>query len=168
MTFDLHNAEQKLKNTSRLVQQSMWLLFAIAFGLIVVVGRSAPARTGSVWFFACAVFAFMFSFVLRDIVKKVGHRNTEDQIVKDVKVFLEREPDLPVRHTALPKVAESGPAEPTNPTPSRSAGFVFLQGAVAYCTPCADPVVFDAFPSRESVHVKTDFYAVLLPVVHNC
>jgi hypothetical protein len=168
MTFDLLIAERRLKNTSRLVHQGMWLLFLIAFGLMVIVRRSVPARTGSVWFLGCAVLAFMLSFALRDIVRKVGRRNTEDQIVKDVKIFLEREPDLAVGQPAPAKAAAIHTTAPPSPTPSRPAGFVTLQGAAAYRTPSADPVVFDAFPVRESISVKTDFYAVLLPVVHNC
>jgi hypothetical protein len=105
MTFDLPIAEQRLRNTARLAHQGMWLLFLIAAGLMIVVGRSAPARTGSIWFLSCAVLAFMFSFALRDVVRKVGHRNTENRIVRDVKIFLEREPALPVRQPA----AKPGP-----------------------------------------------------------
>src|ERR1700722_10767506 len=92
MNFPLPIAEQTLKNTPRHLHQSMWLLFAIAAGLMIIVGRSVPARTGSVWILGCAVMAFMLSFALRDVIKKVGHRNTEDRIVKDVKTFLESEP----------------------------------------------------------------------------
>ncbi len=164
MTFDLPIAEQRLRNTARLAHQGMWLLFLIAAGLMIVVGRSAPARTGSIWFLSCAVLAFMFSFALRDVVRKVGHRNTENRIVRDVKIFLEREPALPVRQPAA-KAAASQPAAPAGDVPSRPAGFVPLHGGAAYRTPAADPVVFDAIPLHEFVAVPTEFFAVLLPVI---
>jgi hypothetical protein len=170
MSFDLPIAEQRLKNTARLAHQSMWLLFLIAAGLMIVVRRSAPARTGSIWFLGCAVLAFMFSFALRDFVRKVGHRNTENKIVRDVKIFLETEPAILVRPPAPApaKAAASGPGGPVDDVPSRSAGFVSLNGAVAYRTPAADPVVFDAFPSHSSVAVRTEFFPVLLPVMTGC
>ena len=169
MTFDLLIAERRLKNTSRLVHQGMWLLFPIAVGLMIIVRRSAPARTGSVRILVCAVLAFMLSFALRDVLRKVGRRNTEDKIVHDVKSFFERQPASPVSKSkpAPEEVAVSHTASPASAVPSRSAGFIPLKGAAAYRTPAADPVVFDAFPSRECVGVRTDFYAVLLPVLHN-
>src|ERR1035438_8150021 len=80
MTFDLPIAEQRLKNTARLAHQSMWLLFLIAAGLMFAVRSSSQARTGSIWILGCAVLAFMFSFALRDAVRKLGHRNTENRI----------------------------------------------------------------------------------------
>jgi hypothetical protein len=52
--------------------------------------------------------------------------------------------------------------------PSKPPGFVTLKGAAAYSTPAGDPVVFDAIPSHDSASVRMDFYAVLLPVLHNC
>jgi len=141
----------------------MWLLFLIAAGLMVVVRRSIPARTGAVWILGCAILAFMFSFALRDLVRKVGHRNTEDRIVKDVKTFLEREPASPVLRPAPVKAAVSG-ASGDPFVPSKSAGFIPLQGAAVYLTSAGDPVVFDAFPSRESIAIRMNFSAVLLPV----
>ncbi|MGA2740524.1 MAG: hypothetical protein ABSG65_24180 [Bryobacteraceae bacterium] len=168
MTFDLPIAERKLRNTERLVHQGMWLLFLIAAGLMVIVRRSAPARTGSVWILGCAILAFMLSFALRDVVRKLVRRNTEDKIVKDVKTFLERQPVGPVERPAPPKVESSPAPSPENAVPSRPAGFVTLKDAVDYRSTFGYPVVFDAFPSRESATVKTDFYAVLMPVPHNC
>jgi len=162
MTFDSPIAERRLKSTSRLVNQSMWLLLAIAAALMMIVRRSAPARTGSVWVFGVAVVALMVSFALRDLVRKIGHRNTEDKIVSDVKNFLESEPALSV-HTPAP-VEVSQPVELEIQVPSRSAGFVDLKEAASYYTPSADPVVFDALPSRVSVAFKMNFYPVLLPV----
>ncbi|MGA3078395.1 MAG: hypothetical protein ABSG56_32540 [Bryobacteraceae bacterium] len=167
MSFDLPIAEQRLKNTARLAHQSMWLLFLIAAGLMIVVRRSAPARTGSIWFLGCAVLAFMFSFALRDFVRKVGHRNTENKIVRDVKVFLETEPAVLVRQHPLAPV-KAAASDPADGVPSRSAGFVSLNGGATYRTPTADPVVFDAIPLHESVAVPTQFFAVLLPVMTNC
>jgi hypothetical protein len=166
MTFDLLIAERRLKNTSRLVRQSMWLLFFIAAGLMIVVRRSAPARAGSAWILAGAIIAFMLSFALRDVLRKVGRHNAEDKIVQDVKIFLERQPAPVAARPGSARMPVIREASPVDAVPSRSAGFLPLQGAASYRMPCAEPVVFDAFPSRETVGVSTDFYAVLLPVLH--
>jgi hypothetical protein len=165
MIFDLPIAERRLRNAARLVFYSMWLLFAIAAALTMIVRHSVPARTGSLWILGCAVLAFVVSFALRDLVRKVGQRNTEDQIVRDVQTFLERQPAVPVGQSAPAKAAASQEARPAGDAfvPSRSADFVPLKGAAAYRTPAADPVVFDAFPSRGPVAVRMDFHAVLLP-----
>jgi hypothetical protein len=167
MSFDLPIAERRLKNTARLVQHSMWLLFFIAAGLMMVVRRSVPVRTGSIWILGCAVLAFMLSFALRDVLRKVGHRNTEDKIVKDVKTFLESEPAHEERRTK-PAMIQAGAPAADACLPSKSAGFVPLKGAAAYSKSIGEPVVFDAIPSRETVAFKMDFYAVLQPVALNC
>lgn len=167
MTFDPPIAERRLRNTARSIHQSMWLLFPIAAGLMVVVRRGAPARNGSIWILGGAVLAFMLSFALRDVVRKIGRRNTEDKIVKDVKTFLERQPAPPVVQPVPAKAAVSRTASPVGGVPSKSAGFVPLKGAAAYRTPAGDPVVFEAFPSHESIAIRMDFHAVLLPVLHN-
>jgi hypothetical protein len=168
MTFALPIAERTLRNTSRLFHQTMWLLLLIAAGLMTVVGRSAPARTGSFWVLGLAILAFMLSFAMRDVVRKIGHRNTEDKLVKEVKSFLETQPDEPAVRPAHAKLAVGAPPEPAASVPARPADFVALKGAAAYRTPAGDPVVFEAFPPRESVAVRMDFYAVLQPVSHNC
>jgi hypothetical protein len=168
MTFDLPIAERKLRNTERLVHQGMWLLFAVAAALMVILRRSAPARIGSVWILGCAVLALMLSFALRDVVRKLVRRNTEDKIVKDVKIFLEREPVSPVKRPVLAEVTVRPATGPEQAVPSKSAGFVPLKGAAAYRPPTGDPVVFDAFPSRDSASVRMDFYAVLMPVLPRC
>jgi hypothetical protein len=163
MSFASPLAEQRLRNTSRLVYQGMWLLFLIAAGLMIIVRRSVPARIGSIWILGCAVLAFMLSFALRDAVRKVGHRNTEDRIVKEVKSFLQSQP--------APTVAKHAPANrtasPAAGVPSGSAGFVPLKSSAPYRTPAGEPVVFDAFPSRESVAIKMDFYALEPRVLNN-
>jgi len=163
MTSNLPVAERKLRNTARLVHQSMWLLFFIATGLMIVVRRSVPARNGSIWIIGCAVLAFMLSFALRDVSRKVGRRNTEDKIVNNVKTFLESEPP---HENRPPKPAVIKPPAPAADAlvPSRSAGFVPLKGAAVYSRSIGEPVVFDAFPSRQSVSFKMNFYAVLQPV----
>jgi len=170
MTFDSPIAERRLKNTAKLVHQSMWLLFVVAAGLMMIVRGSIPARTGSIWILGCAVLAFMLSFALRDVIKKVGHRNTEDRIVKDVKTFLENEPAPPARQPkpATPIVSQAARPAGDAFVPSKSADFVPLKGATAYRTSTGDPVVFDAFPLRDTVAFKVQFYAVLQPVAHNC
>ena len=169
MTFDLTTTEQKLRSTARLAHQSMWLLFLIAAGLMLVVRRSAPVRTGSAWILGCAVLAFLFSFALRDVVKKLGHRNTESRIVRDVKVFLESEPALPVMPplTVVANVVAGDSPIPADDVPSKAADFVEVDDAASYCVPAADPVVFDAMPLRAPVAFQAQFFAVLLPVVTN-
>lgn len=167
MTFPLPIAEQTLKNTARYLQQSMWLLFVIAAGMMIIVRRSVPARTGSIWILGCGILAFMLSFALRDVIRKVGHRNTEDRIVKDVRNFLESEPAHEERR---PKPMIAQPAVPSgaNVIPLKSADFVALKGAALFNTPAGEPVVFDAIPARESVSFKMNFYAVLQPAPHTC
>ena len=95
MAFDLSIAEQRLRTAARLARQSMWLLFLIAASLMMIVRRRVPARIGSIWILGCAVLALVLSFALHNVVGKVGHRNTEDKIVRDVKNFLETQPSLP-------------------------------------------------------------------------
>lgn len=167
MTFDLHIAERRLRNASRFIFYSMWLLFAVAAALAMIVRHSAPARTGSLWIFACAVLALGLSFALRDAVRKMGHRNTEDRIVRDVQAFLERQPALQVGRSRPPKALPSQPAIPAAAAdpfvPSKWADFVPMSGAAARRAPAADPVVFDSPPSRRSVAVTVDFRALPLP-----
>lgn len=170
MTFNLTTVEQRLRNTARVTHQSMWLLFLIAAGLMLVLRHSAPARTGSIWIMGCAVLALMLSFAMRDAVKKLGHRNTENRIVRDVKVFLETEPALPTMQPGTVVVSQKAAAEPAIPAdgvPTRPAGFVTLNGSAAYRTSDADPVVFDAISQRAHVAFRAEFFAVMLPVVTN-
>src|ERR1039457_4402151 len=89
------------------------------------------------------------------------------QDLKDVKTFLERQPAPPVVQPVPAKAAVSRTASPVGGVPSKSAGFVPLKGAAAYRAPAGDPVVFEAFPSHESIAIRMDFHAVLLPVLHN-
>jgi hypothetical protein len=168
MSFDLPVAERKLKSTERFVHQSMWLLFLVAAVLMVIVGRSAPARIGSVWMLGCAGLAFMLSYALRDVVRKLVRRNTEDQIVKDVKTFLEGQPVAPAERPAPVKVEVKSTATSETVLPAKSAGFVPLKDATAYRTPAGDPVVYDTIPLHDSAAVRMNFYAVLMPVVHTC
>jgi len=166
MTLDLPITERRLRNAARLSFYSMWLLFAVAAALTMILRHSVSARTGSLCILGCAVLALMLSFALRDVVRKVGHRNTEDQIVRDVQTFLERQPGPSSVQQSVPDRAAA--SQTTSPpgdgfAPSRSAHFVPLKGAAAYRTPAADPVVFDALPSRAPVAVRTDFYPVLRP-----
>ena len=166
MTFDLHIAERRLRNASRLIFYSVWLLFAVAAALTMIVRHSAPARTGSLWIFGCAVLAVGLSFALRDAVRKLGHRNTEDKIVRDVQAFLGRQPALQVGRSRPPTAVPSQPPSPAAAAdpfvPSKWADFVPMCGAAARRTPAADPVVFDAPPSSRSVAVTVDFRAVPL------
>jgi hypothetical protein len=167
MTFDSPTSERRLTNAARLIRHGMWLLFLIAAVLMIIVRGSVPARTGSIWTLGCAVLALVLSFALRDVVRKVGHRNTEDRIVRDVKTFLERQP-TPQPALAKPKLSQTSLPAADPFVPSRTADFVPLKGSVAYRPSAANPVVFDAFPLRRSVSVKMDFFAVFPPVRPNC
>ena len=168
MTFDLPMTERRLKSTARVMHQSMWLLFLVAVGLMLIVRRSVAVRTGSFWVLGCALLAIMFSFALRDMVRKLGRRNAEDQIVKDVKTFLQRqdpapvEPPTPVKEVAVAAQPAAVPGDAF--VPSRSADFLELKGALPG-QPEADLVVFDAFPCRESASFRMNFHAILQPVV---
>lgn len=155
--------EQRLRNTSRMVYQGMWLLFVIAAVLLFIIRRNVPLQIGSVWILGCAVVAFMLSFALRDAVRKVGHRNTEDRIVKEVKSFLQSQ----TAPTVAKRPPENQAAGPSSGVPSGSAGFVPLKSATPYRTPAGEPVVFDAFRSRESIAIKMDFYALEPRVLNN-
>jgi len=161
-------AERTLRSTSRLVTQGMWLLFLVAAGLMMVLRHSATARAGSLWILGLAILGFMASFALRDVLRKVGHRNTENKIVNDVKTFLEKEPALPMQRITRLKAAPVMSANPAEAKPARRADFIALKGAVAYRTSAGEPVVFDAIPSRESLALKMEFHAVLMPVMTGC
>ncbi len=160
-------AERTLRNTSRLVNQGMWVLFLIAAALMMILRRSATARVGSLWILGIAMLAFMASFALRDLLRKIGHRNTENKLVSEVKTFLEREPAAPVQRTVKPQAAPIPSVDLTqDPIPSKP-GFLPLKGGAAYAVSAGEPVVFDAIPSRESVAFKMDFHAVMEPVLAN-
>jgi hypothetical protein len=169
MTLDFPMAERRLKNTARVMQQSMWLLLVIALSLMMIVRHSSNARTGSLWILGCAILAFMLTFALRDVVRKVGHRNTEDKIVNDVKTFLQSEPVVTVARprAATPVVSRTVERADEKMTPRVAMSFMPLKGAGAYRVPADDLIVFDAIQSRPSVAVRMDFFPVLLPVVTN-
>lgn len=169
MTFDSLIAERKLKTTAQFMQQSMWLVFLIAPGLLMIVRRSGLVRTGSMWMLGCTVLAFMLSFALRDAVRKIGHRNTEDKLVKEVKTYLESAPSVPVAPPAPPRAAVSQPVGRMGDAfvPCRAADFLPPQ-SVAPRAPGAGLAVFDAMPARDSIGVRLDYYAVLLPVRPTC
>src|SRR5579862_2620738 len=140
MTLDLPTSERRLKNTARLMHQSMWVLLVISVSLMLIVRRAGAVHTGSIWILSCAVLAFMLSFALRDAVRKVGHRNTEAKLVKEVKSFLQTEP---VAVAAPVKVAVNQAVLQTDelPIPGR-ADFAPAKG-INPREPESDLVVFD-------------------------
>ena len=138
-------AERRLRSTSRLLSQGTWLLLVIAAGLMFVVRRNDAAHTPATWVVGAATLAMMGAYALRDIARKLGHRNTEDRLVKDVKAFLENQPPAAVLAT-------------DNCLPTGSAGFLPLQGAAALLTSAGTPVVYDIFPSRKVVDVSVDLF----------
>jgi hypothetical protein len=169
MTLDSPISEQRLRNAARWIFYSTWLLFAIAAVLTVLVRHSVPARAGSLWIFGCAVVAFGLSFALRDAVRKAGHRNTEDRIVRDVQSFLERQPAEPAGQLAADKTVlkETAGLAGDAFVPSKSAGFVPLKGAADLRTPDPGPAVFDAFPTRGPIANPADSLNVIPPAPPN-
>jgi len=169
MTIDLPIAERRLKNTARLMQQGMWLLFLIAAGLMLVVRHNSGVRIGSMWMLGCAVLAIMVWFGLRDVLKTLVRRNAEDRIVKEVKTFLQRQDLAPVERNV--PVQEAAAQEPVRRSdgfmPTGAADFVELR-STALNQPQPDLVVFDAFPAREPADFQMHFHAVLQPVLPNC
>jgi len=168
MTIDLPIAERRLKNTARLMQQGMWFLFLIAAGLMLVVRHNAGLRMGSMWMLGCAVLAIMVSFGLRDVMKTLVRRNTEDRIVKEVKSFLQQQGMAPVEpKVAVREAVAQAPVRNDGCMPKGSADFVALR-STAPNQPQPDLVVFDAFPARESASFQMRFHPVLQPVLPNC
>jgi len=169
MTIDTPIAERKLKNTARLMQQGMWLLFLIAAGLMLVVRHNAGVRIGSTWMLGAAVLAIMVWFGLRDVVKTLVRRNTEDRIVNDVKTFLQRQENTPVE--PRPAAREAAAQPPVRHSdgfmPNSAADFVEMR-STAHSQPQPDLVVFDAFPARGSDTFQMRFHAILQPVLANC
>ncbi|HLY18186.1 MAG TPA: hypothetical protein VKR61_13230 [Bryobacteraceae bacterium] len=147
------------------MQHSVWLLFIIAAGLILVVRGGGTLRTGSIWVLGCAVLAFIFSFALRDAVRKMGHRNTEDRLVNDVKHYLQAEPAAPATAPAVAALQPAGcPGDAFVPTKAAD----FVQERAAELILDADLVVFDAFPVRKSTCVRWSAGAVLVPAESAC
>lgn len=180
MLFDVSVAERRLRITPRVVYQGMWLLLAIAACLMMILRRSLPTREGSIWIVGSVVLACLLSFALRDVVRKVGHRNTEDKIVNDVKTFLANEtvalPAQPTPPLAESNQAESNQAESSEAPvsagdgfrPVRPADFMELKNVASYRTLAGDPVVFDAFPWRQLIAFRPELHAVLVPVRPAC
>lgn len=158
-------AERTLRSTSRLVNQGMWLLFLVATALMVIVRRSSAVRTGSIWILGCAVLALMASFALRDLVRKAGHRNTENRIVHDVKTFLESEPAVRFEPRVIAKPA---PVEEEILKPVAQADFIPMQGVTLYSTSEGEPVVFEEIHTRHTLGFKFDLFPVLAPMKASC
>ncbi len=172
MTLELPIAEARLKTPGRLMrrggmqqnlaQQSRWLLLAVALGLMAVVRRGGDVRTGSLWLLGFAVLAFMLSFALRDVAGNVRRRLTEDQIVKEVRTFLQAQPPMAAQAAGLSAREDDG--EPAL-TPSGTSDFVALDSAASGQQQDGELVVFDAIAPRAAVAFRTDFHAVLQPVM---
>jgi len=159
--------ERTLRNSSRLLNQGMWILFAIAATLMMILRHSA----GSYWVLGLVVVAFLGWGVLRDVARRAGHRHTENKIVSDVKSFLQREPVAPLTPRApIMKAAPIGSVDPLDDTfaPSRKADFIPLDGVTPYHISAAEPVVFDAIPGRDFGAMRTSFHAVLDPIPNAC
>jgi hypothetical protein len=79
MGFNPLTAERGLKSTTRWLHQGTWLLLLSGAGLIFVV-RGSAGRTGVLWILGCALLGLVLSLALRDVLRKLGRRNTEDNL----------------------------------------------------------------------------------------
>lgn len=158
---------RKIKNPARLMQQGVWLLLVIAVSLLVIMRTSGTLGKGSLWILGCAVAAFLLSLTMRDVVRKLGYRNTQDKIVKDVKTFLETQPPLEVRQPVYrtPAVIAEVREEAEELIPRQATSFATMVRELTLHTPSDDLVVFDAISPRTPIALHMDFYPVMTPVV---
>ena len=79
--------ERTLRNTSRLVNQGMWILFVISAALMIVLRRNSTSPSGPFWILGFAVLGFMALIVLRDFARKAespSHRKQNRQRREDI------------------------------------------------------------------------------------
>jgi hypothetical protein len=171
MTLPFPLAYRKIKNPTRLMQQGVWLLLVIAVALLVVLRMSGNLGSGSLWILGCSVVAFLLAVALRDVMRKLGHRNTESKIVHDVKAFLEAQPPVEFRRHLVEAAPisrmESREEERSAPVPSQATCFMPMAGELRHREPGDDLVVFDAIPAHPGIGVRMNFYPVMTPVVCN-
>jgi len=173
MTWDAPVAEQRLKHTTRWMHQAAGLLLLITAGLMLALRHNNAIRVGSLWLIGGAVLAFMLSFALRDVIRKLGYKATEDRIIRDLKTYMhghletapvvhndKQQAEPPQPQAAIQTVVRPGDAF----VPTRAATFLELKSSMPLPRPSEDLVVFDAMPPRNSVELKMDLFAVLLPV----
>jgi len=161
MTRDFPAADRRIKHAARLWSLSMWLLPPVAASAMLIVRRTDNARTGLFWILACIALGYVLSFVLRSLVRRMSHRNTEDKLVSDVKTYLKAQPvetdpargDQPARHPIETIVA----AEP--------AGFVALKGSRPPGPRRDDLVVYDAIFRRPAPGTTVYTNSLKLPEV---
>jgi len=166
MTLDLMMTERRLKITSRLMYQGMWVLCVVA-ALMLLVRRSGAGRIGSLWMFGMALLIFMISFAMRDVMRKIGHRNTENKLVDEVKSYLQNQPAQPVEQPEPVRAVQLEPASQPEEAcvPNQAAGFVPLPGSFLSGNSADELAVFDSIPSRDRVTFAAQFHAVLEPVM---
>ena len=168
MTNPFPMPSRSLKNPGRLMQQGVWLLAIIALSLLLVMRHSGNLGSGSFWIVGCAVGAFLLSLTLRDAARKLGHRSTEDKIVKDVKNFLENQPALevhPPAPVARPVVVAKSAEEVEEVIPRQATNFLSMSSDTQI--PSDDLVVFDVIRPAVPVQVHMNFFPVMAPVMSN-
>jgi len=173
MTWDAPVAEQRLKHTTRWMHQTAGLLLLITAGLMLALRHNNAIRVGSFWLIGGAVLAFMLSFALKDVIRKLGYRATEERIIKDLKTYMHGHIETaPVVHNDEPQTEPPQPqgviqtvVRPGDAfVPTRAATFLELKKSMPLLGPGEDLVVFDAMPPRRSAELKMDLFAVLMPV----
>jgi len=173
MSWDAPVAERRLKHTTRWMHQSAGLLLLITAGLMLVLRHNNAIRIGSLWLVGGAVLAFMLSFALKDLIRKLGYRATEERIIKDLQTYMhgslgsapvaqndERQPEPPQPQAVSQAVGHAGDAF----VPCRAAAFLVLRDSKPLPVTSEDLVVFDAIPPLRSVEIRMNLFAVLMPV----
>ncbi|MGA2131691.1 MAG: hypothetical protein ABSH50_05190 [Bryobacteraceae bacterium] len=169
MTIPFPLSSRKIKNPARLMQQGVWLMLIVAVSLLLILRRSGTLGGGSLWILGLAVVAFLGTLAMRDVMRRLGHRNTEDKLVKDVKAFLETQPPIEFRqraYVAPPASRAQSHDEEQDLVPRPATNFVASR-ELAHRAPGDDLVVFDAMQPRVCVELRVELYPVLAPVVAN-
>jgi len=155
------------------MHQSAGLLLLITAGLMVVLHRSNAIRIGSPWIIAGLVLGFTFAFGLRDLIRRLGYRATEERILKDVRTYMngslqkaavapeQQRQAEPVERPLVQTVACPSDAF----VPCRVAAFLEPKDAMLPSGSNTDLVVFDAMPPRHRIEPRLDLFAIPLPVM---
>jgi hypothetical protein len=155
------------------MHQTAGLLLLISAGLMLALHRSNAIRVGSLWLIGYAVLGFMLSFALRDVIRRLGHRATEERIIRDLRTYMhgrlgaapvvhndKRQTEPPQPQAAIQTVVLPGDAF----VPCRAAAFLELRDSKPLRVTSEDLVVFDAIPPLRSVEIRMNLFAVLMPV----
>jgi len=171
MSLDVSLDGQRFKNTTAFLHRAAGPSLMIAAGLMVALNRNNAVRISSPWVLACAVVGLILSFALRDVTGRLGHKATEDRILKEVIAYLHGNTETaPAASVAPSEGREAAPSQTAaalpanNCMPRQAAGFLAWQQNPPVRLASQDLVVFDAMPPRRSIELKIDLFAVLMPV----